>query len=192
MKSCRLMCLALLGLFGVSAHVFAADTLVVKWNDVLLQSVRLSKFGPPMVARAIGIVHTCGFDAWAAYDDVAVGTRLGGSLRRPLAERTQVNKEAAFSYGEYRCLLDLFPLQKDYIRSQMAVFGYDPDDTSADTTTPQGIGNVAAGAVTSFRHQDGSNQLGDLHAGAYSDYTGYIPVNDADHINDPNRWQPIR
>src|SRR5713101_1102871 len=85
-----------IGLCGVSAQVFAADTLAVQWNDVLLQSVRLSKLGPPMVARAIGIVHTCGFDAWAAYDDVAVGTRLGGSLRRPLAERTPATKETAF------------------------------------------------------------------------------------------------
>jgi len=81
-----------IGLWGMSARVFAADTLVVKWNDVLLQSVRLSKLGPPMVARAIGIVHTCGFDAWAAYDDVAVGTRLGSSLRRPAAERRPTRK----------------------------------------------------------------------------------------------------
>jgi hypothetical protein len=186
------VCLAFLGLLGVSAHVFAADTLAVKWNDVLLQSIRLSKIGPPMVARAIGIVHTCGFDAWAAYNDVAVGTRLGGSLRRPLAERTLMNKQTAFSYGEYRCLLDLFPGQTAYIRSQMMGLGYDPDDASIDTTTPQGIGNVAAEAVTAFRHHDGANQLGDLHPGAYSDYTGYVPVNDPDHINDPNRWQPIR
>jgi hypothetical protein len=46
--------------------------------------------------------------------------------------------------------------------------------------------------VIAFRHHDGANQLGDLHAGAYSDYTGYVPVNDPDHINDPNRWQPLR
>ena len=184
--------MAFLGVIGVSSRAFAADTLVVTWNDVLLESVRESKLGPPMVARAIGIVHTCGFDAWAAYDDVAVGTRLGGSLRRPAAERTPANKMTAFSFGEYRCLLDLFPGQTDYIRSQMAALGFDPDDASTDITTPQGIGNVAAGAVTAFRHQDGSNQLGDLHPGAYSDYTGYQPVNDPDHINDPNRWQPIR
>ncbi len=184
--------IAFLGVFGVSARGFAADTIVVQWNDVLLHSVRLSKLGPPMVARAIGIVHTCGFDAWAAYDSVAVGTRLGASLRRPAVERTATNKQKAFSFAEYRCLLDLFPGQTDYIRSQMAAFGYDPDDASTDTTTPQGVGNVAAGAVTQFRHHDGSNQLGDLHPGAYSDYTGYQPVNDPDHINDPNRWQPIR
>jgi len=177
---------------GISEPIFAADTLVVQWNDVLLQSVRLSHLGPPMVARAIGIVHTCGFDAWAAYADVAVGTRLGGSLRRPAAERTLANKEKAFSFAEYRCLLDLFPHQTDYIRSQMTLLGFDPDDASTDATTPQGIGNVAAHAVTDFRHHDGANQLGDLHPGAYSDYTGYQPVNDPDHINDPNRWQPIR
>ncbi len=187
-----LLPVAFLGVLGVSARAFASDTLVVKWNDVLLQSVRLSKLGPPMVARAIGIVHTCGFDAWTAYDDVAVGTRLGGSLRRPAAERTQANRETAFSFAEYRCLLDLFPGQTSYIRSQMTALGFDPDDASTDTTTPQGIGNVAAHAVTEFRHHDGANQLGDLHPGAYSDYTGYQPVNDPDHINDPNRWQPIR
>ena len=181
-----------LGVLGVSARAFAADTLVVKWNDVLLESVRESKLGPPMVARAIGIVHTCGFDAWAAYDAVAVGTRLGASLRRPAVERILANKEKAFSFAEYRCLLDLFPGQTDYIRSQMAALGFDADDASTDTTTPQGIGNVAAGAVTQFRHHDGSNLLGDLHPGAYSDYTGYQPINDPNHINDPNRWQPIR
>src|SRR5947209_5064948 len=54
-----------------------AQTLVVKWNDVLLECVRRSRIGPPMVARAIGVTHTSGFDAWAMYDDVAVATRLG-------------------------------------------------------------------------------------------------------------------
>ncbi len=169
-----------------------ADTLAVKWNDVLLQCIRLSKIGPPMVARAIGITHTCGFDAWAMYDDVAVGTRLGGALRRPAAERTQANKEKAYSYAEYRALLDIFSGQTAFIRDQMTALGYDPDDASTDPTTPQGVGNVCAKAVTDFRDHDGSNELGDLHPGAYSDYTGYVPVNTLDAIIDPNRWQPLR
>lgn len=37
-----------------------------------------------MVARALAIVHTCIYDAWVAYEDVAVGTRLGGLLWRDL------------------------------------------------------------------------------------------------------------
>jgi hypothetical protein len=181
-----------IGLSAAAAPVLAADTLVVKWNDVLLEAVRESHFGPPMVARAIGVVHTCGFDSWAAYDAVAVGTRLGGTLRRPPEERTEANREKAFSYGEYRCLLDVFPGQASYVRGQMAALGFDPDDTSTDLATPSGVGNTAAAAVIAFRHHDGSNQLGDLSSPAYSDYTGYQPVNDPDHINDPNRWQPIR
>jgi hypothetical protein len=74
----------------------------------------------------------------------------------------------------------------------LSSLGYDPSDASTDTSTPSGIGNVAAQAVITFRHGDGSNQLGNLHPGAYSDYTGYTPVNDPDHINDANHWQPLR
>ena len=177
---------------GGARDFAAAQTTVVKWNDVLLECIRRAKLGPPMTARAIGVTHTCGYDAWAMYDDVAQSTRFGGALRRPPAERTEANKEKAFSYGEYRALLDLFPALSDFIRSQMTAIGYDPDDNSTDPATPAGVGNVCAAAVTSFRHGDGSNQLGDLHPGAYSDYTGYAPVNTADDIIDPNHWQPLR
>lgn len=145
-----------------------------------------------MVARMLAIVQTCEYDAWAAYDANAVGTRLGASLRRPAGERTQANKEKAISYAAYRAMVDLFPTQKSMADSLMLSMGFDPNDTTTDITTPAGIGNVAAAAVLAFRHHDGANQLGDLHAGAYSDYTGYTPVNTPDLIIDPNRWQPLR
>src|SRR6266700_4759123 len=166
--------------------------LVLQWSHMCLQAIRDTKPGPPMVARAIAIVHTCIYDAWAAFDSVAVGTRLGGSLRRPAAEHTLDNKQQAISYAAYRALVDLFPTEVPLFDFMMAKLGYDSADRSTDTTTPTGIGNMAAQAVIEFRHHDGANQLGDLHPGAYSDYTGYQPVNDPDHINDPNRWQPIR
>jgi hypothetical protein len=59
---------------------------------VELQAIRESSLGPPMTARALAIVHTCMYDAWADYDPVAVGTRLGDTLRRPPRERTLANK----------------------------------------------------------------------------------------------------
>jgi hypothetical protein len=52
-----------------------------------------------MIARALAVCHTCVFDAWAAYDRVAVGTRLGGELRRPPRERTLANKSKAISFA---------------------------------------------------------------------------------------------
>ena len=46
----------------------------LEWNSAALQGIRDAKLGAPMVARALAIVHTCVYDAWAAYDDRAVGT----------------------------------------------------------------------------------------------------------------------
>src|SRR2546426_77396 len=168
------------------------DNVTIQWDNAALQAIRVTKPGPPIVARALAIVHTAMYDAWAAYDDQAVGTRLGGSLRRPGVERTLANKNEAVSFAAYRALVDLFPTQTPSFNDVMVSLGYDPASGSTDVATPAGVGNVAAAAVIAFRHVDGANQLGDLHPGAYSDYTGYVPVNDPDHINDPNRWQPLR
>ena len=169
-------------------------TVVVVWDDAALQAIRDTHPGPSIVARALAVVHTCIYDAWAAYDSQAVGTRYGGSLRRPAAERTEANKEKAVSFAAYRALLDLFPQasEKPLFDGTMTSLGYDPADTSLDAATPSGVGSLAATAVLRFRHTDGSNQLGDLHPGPYTDYSGYVPVNTPTQINDPNHWQPLR
>jgi hypothetical protein len=88
------------------------DNIVLLWNEAALQGVRDSKLGPPMVARAIAIVHTCAYDAWAAYDQLAIGTRLGAMLRRPPQEHTLANKRTAISFAAYRAAIDLFPGDK--------------------------------------------------------------------------------
>lgn len=180
----------------------AADSIVLRWNEAVLDAIRLSRFGPPITSRALAIVHTCAFDAWAAYDDTAVGTRLGDSLRQPVEKRTLANKEKAVSFAAYRGAVDLFPASAPAFNQLMATLGYNSSDTSVDTTTPTGVGNVASQAVIEFRHHDGSNQLGDVNGGApYSDYTGYAPSNppmdlrqpfDPSSVQDPNRWQPLR
>jgi hypothetical protein len=155
-----------------------------------------------MVARALAIVHTCIYDAWAAYDKRALGTQLGSSLRQPERERTLANKNEAISFAAYRASVDLFPIDDQKVfRPLMEQLGYYPDDQSVDTHGPSGVGNVACGAVLQFRHHDGSNQLGDLSASGvpYSDYTGYVSVNppapvppNPDLVVDPNRWQPLQ
>ena len=65
--------------------------IVIQWNSAALQGVRDSKIGPPMVARALAVVHTCIYDAWAAYDKHAMGTQLGGSLRQPHSKHKRTN-----------------------------------------------------------------------------------------------------
>ena len=182
------------------------DSIVVSWNEALLEGVRGSKLGPPMVARALAIGHTCVYDAWAAYDRKALGTHLGGSRRRPSAERTLPNIQQAISCAAYRAACDLFPGSISSVFDPlMHTLGYDPGDLSTDTSTPTGVGNVAARAVLDFRHRDGANQLGDEPGGIpgvpYSDYTGYTPANapmdirfpfDPTTVQDPSTWQPLR
>ena len=175
-----------------------SSAIVVAWNAAALQAIRTTRPGPPMAARALAVVHTCIYDAWAAYDSVAVGTRYGGDLRRPAWERTLENKAEAISFAAYRALSDLYPTEVAQFANLMVQLGYDPTDTSTDVQRPAGIGNVAAQAVLEYRHQDGSNQLGERRNsaypfyGAYADYTDYAPVNDYDRLDDPNRWQPLR
>jgi len=165
----------------------ADDNAVLRWSEQTLAAIRVLKTGPTINARALAIVHTAMYDAWAAYDATAVGTRLGGSLRRPPAERTDAYKSQAVSYAAYRALLNLFPARAADFRGLLAAMGYDPDDATTDPASPAGVGNQAAAAVLAFRATDGSNQ-----ANGYADTIGYVPVNTPDQVNDPFRWQPLR
>lgn len=158
-----------------------------------------------MVSRALAIVHTCVYDAWAAYDATAVGTRTGARLRQPAAARELDHQVEAISFAAYRAAVDLFPAQRaDLFDPLMARLGLDPANRSTKADTPAGVGNAACQAVLDFRHGDGANQLGDHPAGKaatpYADYTGYKPVNapmdlrapfDPATVRDPDRWQPL-
>ena len=167
------------------------ESVALIWNAALLDAVRAVRFPPMLTARALAVVHTCMYDAWAAYDARAIGTVFGDALRRPAVERTPAAKEVAVSYAAFAALVDLFPAQRPMFEPLMEEMGLDPADASTDAS-PTGIGNTACGGVLARRHHDGANQLGDLNGGAaYSDYTGYLPVNPPDLLLDPNRWQPL-
>ena len=73
-KPARLLLLCLTASTARPVLAAGTDTVVIQWNDATLQAIRDTKPGPPMVARALAIVHTCIYDAWAAYDERARGT----------------------------------------------------------------------------------------------------------------------
>jgi hypothetical protein len=171
------------------APIFAkqqTDNVVLQWNNAALQAIRDTNPGPTIGSRALAIMHTCMYDAWSVYDTVALPTQKNGIPR-------QKNKwkdiTQAVCYAAFSALMDLFPADTAVFTSLMNNLGYDPTNTSTDTTTPTGVGNVAAQAVLSYRHGDGSNQLK-----GYADTTGYVPKNAATlpitQIN-PLYWQPL-
>lgn len=195
--------LALAGLAQTAMATTAPPTVVVVWNQAALAEVRQSRLGPPVVARALAIAHTCMYDAWTAYHHRALAA-VASLPRRPSDERTQANKAKAVSHAAYHCLANLFPAGTARLQAVMLAQGHDPLDTSTSLATPQGIGNAAAAAVIASRRHDGANQYGDLAVGAYADYTGYLPRNGpmpfclpsipgpcAINVTDPYHWQPL-
>jgi hypothetical protein len=198
-----------------------SDNVVLKWNDELLQAIRqnAAATGPTVTARALGVLHTAMYDAWAAYDPTAKGTREDGP--RQQAVNSEADKSKAISYAAYRVLVDLFPgmAAKGDFDAQMAelqytpiVLGdYDPANPSVVVKTPEGVGNKAGFAVVNARKKDGSNPT--LNPGAKADdptddtiaYPNpactpvvtsdcYTPKNKWNEVKDPEnlwRWQPL-
>lgn len=183
-------------------------SVVVAWNTLVLEAVRLAPPRPTVNSRALYIVHAAMYEAWVAYDPVARGPVLGERLRRPADERTEANKQAAVSYAALATLRVLYAdheRQTGAFTAQMARLGLATDAAtlaSRDPATAAGLGQLAAEAVLAARAADGANQ-----AGGYAEQTSatypqaYAPRNRADPATgatpggplfDPNRWQPLR
>src|SRR4029450_3291019 len=141
----------------------AGDSVVLVWNQQLLDTIAARKTPPTVAARALAVTHTAIYDAWAAYDAVAVGTRLGATLRQPAGERIVDNKNRAVSFAAYTALVDLFPARKGTYAQTMRDLGYAVD--GSDISTAAAVGRTAAQAVLEYRHHDGANQLGDETGG---------------------------
>lgn len=194
---------ALAGLLALPTFASAASNaqpnVVLDWTDAALAGIRDSNMGAPVVARALATVETCMYDAWAAYDDKAVGTELRDALRRPAVERTYANKQKAVSFAAFQALQDILPVDTNArYRPLMQKLRYNAENRSRDIETPEGIAHVACGAVLEMRHHDQSNQLGDLAPGAYSDWTRYTPLNlplyvngGAASVTNVEHWQPL-
>src|SRR5512132_1865443 len=203
--------LVLLLVFGVGVTAVRAglapagaatgDSVVLAWNQQILDTISKTRLGPTIAVRALAVVHIAIYDAWAAYDATAVPTMANGNGRRPSGERTPANKNKAVSFAAYAALVDLLPARQSIYAARMRDdLVYDPAAASPDPAPPEGVGTLAARAVLAYRHHDGANQLGDEpgtppeQAGKpYADYTGYQPDKDNtwDKVGDPDRWQPL-
>ncbi|WP_279483352.1 vanadium-dependent haloperoxidase [Aureimonas sp. SK2] len=198
--------------------MLVTDTIVVRWNDVLLKALEIGtnekslRLGPPMVARLLSMVYTAAFQAWSSYDHSAKPPLPGGPGREPVAKRTLGNKNVAISHAIYRTSLDLFPNSriKALLDGHMTSLGLDIESTATTGSGPAVIGNAAAKAVLAARADDGANQAGNRSGSPppapdgsripYADYTGYAAVNQPAmsfsgtsraHVTEVARWQPL-
>jgi hypothetical protein len=131
-----------------TAAAASADTVSVYWDNVALEYIQRTNSEPPTAARMLAIMHAAMYDAWTAYDPIAVPSRANGILKRPPEETTDANKIEAISFAAHKALVNLLPSMTASIDAALRRLGYDLDDVdSADTSTPPGVGNVAARAV---------------------------------------------
>jgi len=175
---------------------------VTGWVEQALAAIRASRPGPPMGARSLAVFATCMYNAWCAYDAVALPTPSSQAVRRPSPDCTTTNKAMAISYAAHAALSDQFPGQKAAFDQYMKQLGYDLAASTADVGQPAGLGAAVAQAQIASCHKDGSNQMGDMTPSGvpYADYTGYVARNPAlivgaptslSLIPAPSHWQPL-
>jgi len=173
------------------------DNVAYKWGQMALTATANDtekyKPRPTITSRYLALIFVAVFDAWSRFDEDATPVYLQETDRMPTAEHSLKNKETAISYAAFRTLNEYYTSDTLLFAGFMRQLGFDPSNHSMDSTTPEGIGNLAARAVIEARTGDGANQYGEESGtddGAYFDYTGYQPVNTVEKNNDPNRWQP--
>lgn len=189
-----------------SAQAETSDqpSIVVLWNELMLAAIRNGLPRPTVTARSMFIIHSAMYDAWSAYDEIAEPTTSGYVVRQPLSEHTESNKAAAISQAAYHTLIQLFPAYEQNSQAfsrLMHILGYEIVN-QGDTSTPAGIGYLAAQGVLTTRQDDGANaanNYADVTSTVYSEL--YKPLNSADPATgqvpgqaafDPNHWQPLR
>src|SRR4026209_423666 len=131
------------------------------WNERILESIRMDTPHPPAQARNLFSYSVCMYDAWAAYDPNAVGFIYRGKHTAP---DVAAARREAISYAMYRMMVERLAYSRtatnQAIRNPdfMTALGYDPNNTSRDTSTPAGVGNSIYDAVSAWFVNDGSRQ----------------------------------
>jgi hypothetical protein len=184
----------------VVARAEASTNVARIWDEQILAAIRIDLPNPPVHARNLFHFSVAMYDAWAAFDPTAVGYLYHG---KPAASDVSAARSEAISYAAYRLLKERYALSRNAaattiaLDGQMAALGYGKDNVTLDTSTPAGVGNSVAAAVSAYFLEDGA-----LQDRFYTDFPaaqgGYAPVNPPLDVaaggtaaTNVNQWQPL-
>ena len=169
-----------------------------QWNEATLEAIRIDIPKPTVHSRNLFHLSIAMWDAWAAYEPVAVGYLV---TEKHLADDVEAARAEAISHAAYRVLKHRYRYGPGEVASQAAfdalmdALGYDRTFDSAVGDSPAALGNRIGQAVIDYGLLDGANEGLLLD---YEDDTGYAPINGelifdlpGTTMNDPNRWQPL-
>lgn len=147
-------CIALLGL----AAPAGADV-VLDWNKVALNAIRVDKTSPPKASRALAIVHTAVFDAINS----ASSAPYEPYLVQPVEFISPISLEAAAAAAAHATLVDLFPARKATfdaaLATSLAAIPNGPEKSSGINW-----GESVAAQILAARKDDGSGTAVDYGA----------------------------
>ncbi|MDB4707466.1 vanadium-dependent haloperoxidase [Akkermansiaceae bacterium] len=187
--------------------VAQAKSVARHWNEENLAAIRLDFPAPTVHARNLFHLSVAMWDAWAAFDDDALGYLYNESALVPVGSTVEAARDEAISYAAYRVLKHRYAFSTNSVTTLAALdlrlnsLGYDKAETSTIGASPSAIGNRIAAAIISYGREDGANES---TLAGYRDDTNYIPTNSPlilatndtaslfpNGWSDLNRWQPL-
>src|SRR5437762_3528686 len=142
MKSFRFVVALACGV--IVARASPSTSVARVWDEEILSAIRIDLPHPPVHARNLFHLSVAMYDAWAAYDNIAVGYLYREKHTAPDAAAA---RREAISYAAYRILVERYTLSRNAkttlaaLDARMAALGFDKDNVSLDTATPAGVGN---------------------------------------------------
>jgi hypothetical protein len=154
-----------------------------RFMEQLIGAIRRDTPRPTVHARNLFHTSVAMWDAWAAYDDTAVGYVV---REHDAADDIDAARDEAVAYAAYRVLSHRYGSATGGAISQacfdafMAKLGYDPNAVDADGDTPRAVGNRIGAAVIAGFADDGANE-----ANNYADPDGFEPDSPNLVVDDP-------
>ena len=141
-------------------------SVVLEWNQLTLDAIRLTGTNTPLASRALAITQAAVYDAVNAIDGTYAPYAFNGQAP------PGASPEAAAATAAYHTLVELFPTRRADFDAALESSLADVPDGPAEN---QGVavGRAAAASILALRRHDGSDAV-----------VPYTPG------TDPGDWQP--
>lgn len=197
------------GLIATLSAAHAQDSspedIAQEWVALANDALWALERGPTIEARTMFHLSIAMYDAWAAYDDTAMGYLTGTRYKQPANARTPENMRETVSHAAYTLLMDrferfrLWPPDSDPRRAyyafgdKMEALGYLRKRGDIVASDAQALGTMIGNRVIAFAESDGANENNDYRDWTYEPsnphlYSGKMGTGGMKH---PDLWQPI-
>src|SRR4051812_2164064 len=166
----RVFGFALLAILLLVSSAHAQHSAAREWNEELLAAIRINVPNPPAHARNLFHTAVAMYDAWAAYDQIAVGYLYHEKISPlpPTLDTIESARREAISYAAYRMLRSRFAsgvgsaATLASLDAKLTALGYSPALGQAPTTsaqTPAELGKRIADAILDWGASDGFSNV---------------------------------